>query len=223
MEIDNTSRLMLVRLAEVEEASASELRDALGMDQNQQVHYRTQKHEDLVEVTRLEEQPGSRRDAKIYALTPEGEEWVRDHRHEVTVASLDDAERLLERLSEQVHQLQESVERAEEQYQRETGHYNEIRSRVASIESELKKLRMDFGSHHHDDLDDRLSEVESAVESAAEEDDVKGALSGQRDNINDALGDFDQRISSHSDRLTELEERVEKQENRTLLDFLLGR
>lgn len=202
-EIDDVSEILLQVLRDRGGSSpAAPLRDAAGLSQNQQVHYRMNEY--LVpfglvrKSSEQQEQPGGRKNAIIYELRERGREWLREHGEDIERAV--DAAKVvesLERTRETVVEFSSRMDRLEERYQ----------------------TRTDTISRHSDRLGktaNRISELDSQMDSLASVDRVHEMDERLSDVIRAHNRVVNEELEQVEDRLSELEDEVETLRSRVV-------
>jgi archaellum component FlaC len=190
--IDEISQVLLQVLRDRGGTSpAAPLRDAAGLDQNQQVHYRMNEYlipAGLAEkASEKQEQPGGRKDAIIYRLRDEGREWLRENGEDIERAV--DAAKVVE-----------SLERT-----RDT--VGDFKSRMDRLEKKYRS-RTDTIARHSDRMGNnrrKISEVEDQMDSLAQTNRVEE----MNERLNQVIRGHN---SLSSDRVEQLEERVDELE-----------
>jgi chromosome segregation ATPase len=238
MDLDSTSKHILIRLNEVEKATAPDLRDSVGVDQSQQIHYRMDNKlipRNLVVEGARREEPGSRRNSRVYRITEDGKNWVEEHRHEVTLNSIDEAEAAIERLSERISDVSETTEELCEWRSESSGQLGGLKSRLSGLSEDVEDL--EYRVQKHDDADynqrissqeRRLKDINRKYQSADNElsqeieelrSDVRG-INTRIDTIEDHVSHIEQQQMDMADHLQSIERRLSELENRTVLDRL---
>jgi chromosome segregation ATPase len=235
MELDRISKHVLVKLAQLDEATATELKEALGLDQNQSIHYRMDQKlipQDLArEHPERREQPGSRKAARVYQITSSGEEWVNEHRHEVTLSDLDAAEQEIQRLTSELHKVSSDLQSLKKWRQEQSGQtggmstqLSDIGDRVGDLEEQMvKHNRRDYSGiwdrlHDLDERADRLAK--NLPDDPATDDDVRRVrqdldnradeLESRIDNIAASQSEFSDWSHSTDKRVQQLEQHTEQ-------------
>jgi archaellum component FlaC len=242
MEMDRTSRHILVKMDQIDgETTAAELRDSLGLEANQSIHYRMDNKlipADLVEEGDRREQPGSRKPARIYELTDSGREWVAEHGHRVTLTDLDDAEDEIQRLSSQLQSLQADVQNLKSWRQEQSGQTGGMSTRLNDIGDRLHDLEGQMVKHNRRDYSgiwDQIHELDNRTENLSTPIPENPATEPEIKSIEDDVRDLDADVGSIESELTgieatqsewaewghQMEDRVRDLEQRTLLDYLL--
>lgn len=228
--MQTVERQMLIVLDEEGEMLASDIRDRLELDQNQQVHYRADGAlDEYVTTVRREEQPGAAAAARVYALTDAGREWVAEQSDDVSFSSLSDAENEIERLNQQVSDLGDELKQATEWHREDAGHYSQLRGQVDEMQDELRLVRTraagaagdtDRLRNDVDSIEDRLSALQQQIErlenSVEEQSEKRRELAEQLERI-------EQLQRENSNQLNSLEGRIEDLEHNQpsgLLDLL---
>jgi len=239
MELDRISKHILTKMDQIGDATAADLRDALGLDANQSVHYRMD--EKLVpgglviEHPERREQPGSRKAARVYQLTADGAEWVEDHGHEVTLTDLDEAEQEIQRLSAEVRDLSGDITKLKRWRQEQAGRAGGVSTRLRDLGERVDDLDELMQKHEHrdysgiwdqiHDLDERTDRLDARLdEPLATVEQVEQAvtdLDDRLDTIESNLSDVEATQSEYAEWAHETDDRVRQLEQRTFLDHLL--
>lgn len=224
---------MLVVLDEEGEMLASDIRDRLELDQNQQVHYRADGAlDEYVTTVRREEQPGAAAAARVYALTDAGREWVAEQSDDVSFTSLSDTEKEIERLNQQVSDLRGELKQATEWHREDAGHYSQLRQEVEEIENELRMVRTRASGAKGDaerlkdsldDVETRLTGVQKQIDRL--EDNVEDQSEKQRELVEHLqhLSEQVEQVEANQKQVERLRDRVEELEDSqpsSLLDLL---
>ena len=177
--IDEISQVLLQVLRDRGGTSpAAPLRDAAGLDQNQQVHYRMNEYlipAGLAEkASEKQEQPGGRKDAIVYRLRDEGREWLREHGEDIERAV--DAAKVvesLERTRETVGDFSSRMDRLENKYRSRTDtitrHSDRIgnnRRKISDVGDQIDSLAQES---HVENMNKRLNQVIRSQNSLANE------------------------------------------------------
>lgn len=243
MELDRISKHILTKMAQMEEATASELRDALGLEQNQSVHYRMDQklipNGYVYENPQRREQPGSRKPARVYEIEPKGKEWVEDHGHEVTLTDIDEAEQEIQRLTAEFRSLSDDIQKLKRWRQEQSGHSGGVKNRLSDLSDDIEELQALMDKHERRDysgiwdqlhsLGDRADDLErrfpdeppaTAADIEQVQSDIR-SLNNRLDSLESNLDDVEGTQSDYNEWAHQLEARVQELENRTLLDYLL--
>lgn len=171
MELDRISKHVLVKLTQFEEATASDLKDALGLEQNQSIHYRMDEKlipENLVyEHPERREQPGSRKAARVYQITETGEDWVDEHGHEITLSDLDEAEEEIQRITAELRSISTDLQKLKRWRQEQSGHSGGVSTRLNNIGERVDDLEALMEKHERRDYSeiwDRLHDLNEQTE-----------------------------------------------------------
>jgi chromosome segregation ATPase len=158
-----------------------------------------------VEGARREE-PGSRRNSRVYRITEDGKNWVEEHRHEVTLNSIDEAEAAIERLSERISDVSETTEELCEWRSESSGQLGGVKSRLKDLDEDIEELQYQVEKHDTADYNQRIS-------------DLRRKLNEVNTSYQKADNDLDQRLdtvesssASHSRQIQELEQRISEAE-----------
>jgi DNA-binding PadR family transcriptional regulator len=155
--LDRTSQHLLANLDEMEEATAAELREAVGVEQNQQIHYRMNNkllsHGFVDERDTRRSKPGATKDARVYQITNKGKEWVADYGSELTFTDLDEAEEEIQRLTERVHEMRKDVLELKKFRKMTEGHRGGVKSRLANLTEAVDEIRTTTNTHASRDYD----------------------------------------------------------------------
>jgi DNA repair exonuclease SbcCD ATPase subunit len=173
----------------------SEIRDELGLNQNQQVLYRFENKVPGELFEQREERPHPGQNLKVWALTEEGEQWIEEHREEIerpanlqeTIEELEALESGLARVEGRSGSLRQSVE--------------ELRERVRAAER-TQAEREQAVVERIESLAEDVEEVSEAVVS------LQKSLESKADRAE--LGEVRTRQSELSRNLEELQEEVDK-------------
>jgi len=212
MKLDRISKHVLVKLAELEEATASELREALGVEQNQSIHYRMD--EKLIpqklahEHPDREEQPGSRKAARVYQITPEGEEWVAEHGHEITLADIDEAEQEIQRLSAELRSISSDVQSLKKWQQKQSGQTGGISNSVGKLGDRVDDLDERVQKHDRRDYSeiwDRLHELDEHTDRLSKKLDEPLATANDIEQVNKDVQNLSNRLDSLESHLDNLQ------------------
>lgn len=246
MELDRISKHILSKMEQMEEATASELRDALGLEQNQSVHYRMD--EKLIpngyvyEQPHRREQPGSRKSARVYEIEDKGREWVEDHGHEITLADIDEAEQEIQRLTAEFRGISEDVQKLKKWRQAQSGQSGGLKSRVSNLSEDVEELKALMDKHERRDyskiwdqlhsLGDRTDSLEQSIpdEPLVTETEIEQvsqdiqSLERRIDSIESNLSDIESTQSEWIDWANSIDARVqdvEHKQSQSLLSRLL--
>lgn len=242
MELDRISKHVVVKLDQLEEATASELKEAIGLDANQSIHYRMDRKlipQGLaLEHPDRRDQPGSRKAARVYQITDDGAEWVEDHGHEVTLTDIDEAEQEIQRLSAEVRGLSSDIQKLKRWRQEQAGHSGGVSTRLSTLGDRVDDLGEKMDKHERrdysgiwdqiHDLDERTDRLGARLdEPLATADDIEQVeqavadLDDRLDTIESNLSDVEATQSDFSDWSHSMDDRVRQLEQRTFLDHLL--
>lgn len=235
MELDRISKHVLVKLAQLDEATATELKEALGLDQNQSIHYRMDEKlipQGLVhEHPERREQPGSRKAARVYQITSSGEEWVEEHGHEVTLSDLDAAEQEIQRLTSELRKVSTDLQSIKKWRQEQSGQTGGMSARLSDIGDRVGDLEEQMSKHNRRDYSgiwDRLHDLDERADRLAKnlpddpatDDDVRRVsqdlhnrtdeLESRLDNIAASQSEFSDWSHSTDKRVQQLEQHTEQ-------------
>lgn len=223
----------------------SEIRDELGLNQNQQVLYRFENKVPAELVVEREEEVHPGRNVKVWGLSEEGEQWIKEHREEIerpanlqeTIEELEALESGLARVEGKSGSLRQSAEelrkrvRAGERNQAEreqevletteslTEDVEEVSEAVASLQKSLesKAERAELG-----EVRTRQSELSGNIEELQEEVDKLAATVDELDDHLDVFAKTDltavKRLLVNIDDLERIEERIDEMEGFGELD-----
>lgn len=247
MELDRISKHVVVKLAQLEEATASELKEALGLEQNQSIHYRMDEKlipQGLVlEHPERREQPGSRKAARVYQITKRGEDWADEHGHEITLSDLDEAEQEIQRLSAELRDLSSDVQSLRRWRQEQAGHSGGVSTRLSNLGDRVDDLeglmdkheRRDYSGiwdqlHDLDERTDRLNrrldeplatadDIEQVEQAIANLNDRLDTLAANLDDVGGTQRDFSEWSHSMDERVRRLEQRASQSPLQRLWPF----
>jgi len=216
MELDRISKHVLVKLAQLDEATASELKDALGLEQNQSIHYRMDEklipQKLVLEYPERREQPGSRKAARVYQITDTGNDWVDKHGHEITLSDLDEAEQEIQRITAELRSVSSDIQKLKSWRQEQSGHAGGVSTRLSTLGDRVDDL--DERMQMHDrrdysgiwdqlhDLNDRTDKLDDELDSLASERQLQQETSELKSNIES----IESRQKSTEDSLQEFAE-----------------
>ena len=233
MELDRISKHVVVKLDQLEEATASELKEAIGLDANQSIHYRMDRKlipQGLaLEHPDRREQPGSRKAARVYQITERGEDWADEHGHEITLSDLDEAEQEIQRLSAEVRDLSGDIQKLKRWRQEQAGRTGGVSNRLSDLGERVDELDERMEKHDRRDyskiwdqlrdldertdrldarLDEPLATVEQVEQSVADLDDRLDTLTARLDDVDGTQGDFSEWAHEMDERVQRLEQRA---------------
>jgi chromosome segregation ATPase len=239
MDLDKISQKILLKMYQIDgETTASELRDSVGLEDNQSIHYRMDRKlipDNLVhESDERREQPGSRKSARLYSLTDAGREWAEQNENRVTLTDLDDAEQELQHTERKLASVSEDVRKLKDWRQEQAGksgglasQVKDLRERVNEIEPLVKKHDLrDYRDLHTqlDQLAEQTSQLSNDVGSLPTQDDL-ATIENRIEDTNERISDLDRRLDTIEEDTnnwgTQMEQRVQQLEERTILDLLL--
>jgi len=243
MELDRISKHILTKMDQLDEATASELRDALGLEQNQSVHYRMDQklipNGYVYENPERREQPGSRKAARVYEIEPKGRDWVGDHGHEVTLADIDEAEQEIQRLTAEFRSLRADMQKLKQFRQKQSGHSGRATRSLSNLRDDVDELQALMDKHERRDysgiwdqlhsLGDRADNLERRFpdEPVATKADIAQVqrdiqdIEERLESLNSNLEDVQSTQEAWSNWGRQLDSRIQKVENRTILDQIL--
>jgi len=242
MELDRISKHILTKMDQIGDATAADLRDALGLDANQSVHYRMDEklipRGLVIEHPDRRDQPGSRKAARVYQLTADGAEWVEDHGHEVTLTDIDEAEQEIQRLSAEFRDLSGDIQKLKRWRQEQAGHAGGVSTRLSTLGDRVDDLGEKMEKHeqrdysaiwdqihdldgHTDRLDARLDEPLASEDDIEQVEQAVADLNDRLDALAARLDDVEANQSEYAEWAHQMESRVQTVENRTFLDHLL--
>lgn len=160
--------------------------------------------EELVRISRVEDNPGSAKATRFYTVTDAGAHWLDEHRDEVTIDGLDE-------LMDSVKEAVEMAESANETSRTVQKNHSRLKGRVEDVEQEAKthitarqnqrivdvlRSEMDDTKQHADDLNQTN----------------RGDMEEMDEKMRDGFRRLLQRVESLETRVVEQQERIEELE-----------
>lgn len=230
--IDKTSQRVLqhlhsLRCEEVPTATSSDLRDACGIDNSQNITYRVNTHLAPANlVTWVEEDAtGAAGSRRHYSITEDGAEWVENHADDIArPADLDDTADAAQQARETARQALDEATSAKKSVQNYRTKVARLKTRVTGREDPDYDGYWDKKGHEQriEDLEDQQATITERVNQKAGAQQAADADLRSEQNA-DRIDEINESVNDINDRLDELEHRIDDQPVQDDIDAIRDR